>query len=186
MANGHLYDLKSDLLHNNALHFFSHLVVRKYIFFAHPSFVAHFQFGKKSRFKPKLPEPSMIANCKAVGHRPSAYSGLEKGCKITPKTKIDNFFEKISSLLGSHCLKHSFPRHSLIRGFFIQSCSAGAKNFTNYLFCHPQFSGIIQNIENSLCHFYPYLPMSISIKITNFALMAQRFSIYWITKLNCT
>ena len=36
----------------------------------------------------------------------------------------------------------------------IQSYSAGAKNFTNYVFCHPQFSvhpqfsGVIQNIEN--------------------------------------
>ena len=24
----------------------------------------------------------------------------------------------------------------------------GAKNFTNYVFCHPQFSGVIQNVEN--------------------------------------
>ena len=38
--------------------------------------------------------------------------------------------------------------HSLIRGVLIQSCSAGAKKFTNYVFCHPQFSGVIQNIEN--------------------------------------
>ena len=38
--------------------------------------------------------------------------------------------------------------HSLIRGVLIQSYSAGAKNFTNYVFCHPQFSGVIQNIEN--------------------------------------
>ena len=38
--------------------------------------------------------------------------------------------------------------HSLIRGVLMQSCSAGAKNFTNYVFCHPQFSGVIQNIEN--------------------------------------
>ena len=37
--------------------------------------------------------------------------------------------------------------HSLIRGVLIQSCSIGAKNFTNYVFCHPQFSGVIQNIE---------------------------------------
>ena len=37
--------------------------------------------------------------------------------------------------------------HSLIRGVLIQSCSAGAKKFTNYVFCHPQFSGVIQNIE---------------------------------------
>ena len=39
-------------------------------------------------------------------------------------------------------------QHSLIRGVLIQSCSAGAKHFTNYVFCHPQFSGDIQNIEN--------------------------------------
>ena len=38
--------------------------------------------------------------------------------------------------------------HSLIRGVLIQSWSAGAKNYTNYVFCHPQFSGVIQNIEN--------------------------------------
>ena len=38
--------------------------------------------------------------------------------------------------------------HSLMRGVLIQSCPAGAKNFTNYVFCHPQFSGVIQNIEN--------------------------------------
>ena len=38
--------------------------------------------------------------------------------------------------------------HSLIRGVLIESCSAGAKNFTNYVFCPVQFSGIIQNIEN--------------------------------------
>ena len=38
--------------------------------------------------------------------------------------------------------------HSLIRGVLIQSCSAGAENFTNYVFCHPQFNDVIQNIEN--------------------------------------
>ena len=38
--------------------------------------------------------------------------------------------------------------HSLIRQVLIQSCSTGAKNFTNYVFCHVQFSGVIQNIEN--------------------------------------
>ena len=36
-------------------------------------------------------------------------------------------------------------RHSLIRGVLIQSCSAGAKNFSNSVFCHPQFSGVIEN-----------------------------------------
>ena len=38
--------------------------------------------------------------------------------------------------------------YSLIRGVLIQSCPARPKNFTNYIFCHPQFSGVIQNIEN--------------------------------------
>ena len=43
--------------------------------------------------------------------------------------------------------------HSLIRGVRIQSCTTGAKKFTNYLFCHPQFSSVIQNIAQLLCHF---------------------------------
>ena len=85
--------------------------------------------------------------------------------------------------------------HSLIRGVLIQSCSAGAKIFTNYVFCHPQVSGFIQNIENryaikaklSKNQFLLY-------KIDYFdnnrhrqtgVKMAQRFSIFWITPLNC-
>ena len=48
-----------------------------------------------------------------------------------------------------------FGIHSLIREVLIQSCSAGAKNFTNYVFCHPQFSGVIQNIENR-CAIFPF------------------------------
>ena len=49
-------------------------------------------------------------------------------------------------LIGFIFQKHI--SHSLIRGVLIQSCSARAKNLTNYVFCHPQFSGVIQNIEN--------------------------------------
>ena len=49
---------------------------------------------------------------------------------------------------GQKSCKFLTMMHSLIRGVLIQSCSTGAKNFTNYVFCHPQFSGIIQNIEN--------------------------------------
>ena len=33
--------------------------------------------------------------------------------------------------------------HSLIRGVLIQSCPTRAKNFTNYVFCHVQFSGVV-------------------------------------------
>ena len=39
-------------------------------------------------------------------------------------------------------------QHSLIRGVLIQSCSTGAKNFTNYVFYHPQFSSVPKNIES--------------------------------------
>ena len=61
-------------------------------------------------------------------------------------------FEKMQrGSLGS-TVSYNFMKlcvnHSLIRGVLIQSCSAGAKNFTNYVFCHPQFNGVIQNIEN--------------------------------------
>ena len=38
--------------------------------------------------------------------------------------------------------------HSLIRGVLIQSCSAEAKNFTNYVFCHVQFNSPGQNSKN--------------------------------------
>ena len=69
------------------------------------------------------------------------------------------FFTKILFLCGrqeiywhcvicsTYCIIH-MQYHSLNRGVLIQSCSAGAKKFTNYVFCHPQFSGVIQNIEN--------------------------------------
>ena len=47
--------------------------------------------------------------------------------------------------------------HSLIRGVLIQSCSAGAKNFTIYIyvFCHPQFHGV---------NCYPYIENRCAIK----------------------
>ena len=59
-------------------------------------------------------------------------------------TGIDRFTPVCIPKLFSHLI----CVHSLIRGVLIQSCSAGAENFTNYVFCHPQFSGVIQNIEN--------------------------------------
>ena len=60
----------------------------------------------------------------------------------TLKSKKVQFWE-VASVVTTCLLEHS-----LIRGVLIQSCSAGAKKFTNYVFCHPQFSGVIQNIEN--------------------------------------
>ena len=47
--------------------------------------------------------------------------------------------------------------HSSIRVVLIQICSARAENFTNYLFCHPQFSGVIQNIENCCAILTPFV-----------------------------
>ena len=38
--------------------------------------------------------------------------------------------------------------HSLFRGVLIQSCSAGAKNFTKYAFFHVQFNGLVKNSQN--------------------------------------
>ena len=80
----------------------------------------------------------------------------------------------------------------MIRGVIIQSCPAGAKNFTNYVFCHVQFSSAIQNIENHCAifektdfllyktgYFDNNRHRQIGVK------MAQRFSIFWITLLNC-
>ena len=42
----------------------------------------------------------------------------------------------------------AFIHHSLVRGVPIQSCSAGAKNFTNYVFCHVQFNSPDQSSKN--------------------------------------
>ena len=57
-------------------------------------------------------------------------------------TELCSFLKCSLFLMGLEVL------HSLIRGVLIQSCFADAKNFTNYVFCHVQFSGVIQNIEN--------------------------------------
>ena len=43
---------------------------------------------------------------------------------------------------------NSIVQHSLIRGVLIQSCPAGAKNFTNYVFCHVQFNSPGQSSKN--------------------------------------
>ena len=103
--------------------------------------------------------------------------------------------KKIEELLPTQSCYYEQVCHSLIRGILIQSCSAGAKKLTNYVFCHPQFSGVIQNIENrcairakfwknwfllyKIGYFDNNRHRQIGVK------MAQRFSIFWITPLNC-
>ena len=47
---------------------------------------------------------------------------------------------------GNSLLQKSWGTiHSLIRGVLIQICSAGAKNFTKYVFFHIQFNGLVKN-----------------------------------------
>ena len=63
------------------------------------------------------------------------------------------------------------------------------------MFCHPQFSGIIQNIENHCAIKAKILKNQFLLyKIDYFdnnrhrqtgVKMAQQFSIFWITPLNC-
>ena len=95
-----------------------------------------------------------------------------------------------NELNSSQCI----AQHSLIRGVLIQSCSTGAKYFTNYVICHPQFRGVIQNNENrctirakfwkfdfwlyKIDYFYNNQHRQTGVK------MAQRFSIFWITPLH--
>ena len=77
---------------------------------------------------------------------------------IGPKSRWQYFQSFCLFLFGASAgmsvVSFAFPgyipnyRHSLFRGVLIQSWSAGTKKFTNYAFCHPQFSGVIQNIEN--------------------------------------
>ena len=43
---------------------------------------------------------------------------------------------------------HRHASHSLIRGVTMQRCSAGAKNFTKYVFFHVQFNGLVKNSQN--------------------------------------
>ena len=57
------------------------------------------------------------------------------------KIKIE-IFQKIQINIRATCVSQ------FDQGVLIQSCSAGAKKFTNYVFSHPQFSGVIHNIEN--------------------------------------
>ena len=63
---------------------------------------------------------------------------------LVPRVCIEKEYAHVitqASLCQSSCI----TIHSLIRGVLIQSCPAGAKFFTNYVFCHVQFSGVIQN-----------------------------------------
>ena len=102
-------------------------------------------------------------NCKKIGNcKCSIYSEIEMGYQVNVRhwDKSSLFYLKSSQVmtdrylldinemsLNSRTVVKLSPWHSLIREVLIQSCSAGAKNFTNYVFCHPQCSGVIQNIE---------------------------------------
>ena len=64
------------------------------------------------------------------------------------QTLVEKPIWQVKLLFFKHEIFICFDIHSLIRGVLIQCCSTGAKKFTNYVFCHPQFSGIIQNSKN--------------------------------------
>ena len=92
-----------------------------------------------------------VFNCVHTLHF-SVISKLNKGCSECSLflSKLSNaicFQKHIDAFVKGFFMKTA-NGHSLIRGVLIQSCSARAKNFTNYVFCHPQFSGVIQNLEN--------------------------------------
>ena len=119
-----------------------------------------------------------------------------------PSFTFDSIILSFCSAFGQLFIYHTIKEfgkcflnseHSLIRVVLIQSCPAGAENFTNYVLYHPQFSSVIQNIENRCA-----VPLELnfektyfySIKLANWhrqigVKMAQRFSIFWITPLNC-
>ena len=98
------------------------------------------------------PYVDLESNCKTED---PSFTECCIACKMGILTNPDDC-SRMVNLLPSQYSQNSFVKccygddepHSLIRGVLIQSCSAGAKNFTNYVFCHPQFSGVIQNIEN--------------------------------------
>ena len=64
----------------------------------------------------------------------------------TDQTDTDYLFSHLSH--WELWKKESFyiTHISLIRVVLMQSCAAGAKYFTNYVFCHPQSSGVISKI----------------------------------------
>ena len=63
---------------------------------------------------------------------------------------------------GSPFINLSKSIDSLIRGVLIQICSAGAKNFTNYVFCHPQCNSVVlSKILKIVVPFWPCLSMLI-------------------------
>ena len=56
---------------------------------------------------------------------------------VESKSKYANSLKKIK------CVEKIYSQFDLI-----QSCSAGARNFTKYVFFHVQFGGLVQNSQN--------------------------------------
>ena len=74
------------------------------------------------------------------------YANLGSGSRSAATSPVAGVASTHNLSLASFGGNINYFTHSLIRGVLIQSCSARAKNFTNYEFCHPQFSNVIQNI----------------------------------------
>ena len=75
------------------------------------------------------------------------WTGSSSGGGKPTKTGL-TVMELQKQLPNARIVSYFYIYHSVIRGVVIQSYSSGAKNFTIYVFCHPEFSGVIQNIEN--------------------------------------
>ena len=76
----------------------------------------------------------------------SSYSSVENNNSLVTSSEsvsakdlsIPKIDSAVTNLASTGKQKHiQWTGHSLIRGVLIQSCSAGAKNFTNDVFCHP-------------------------------------------------
>ena len=92
--------------------------------------------------------PPLSANGKFIGKSLKARRGGPGLCLSVGKLLRFDVLQscllyKLLTMKRVNCIYHR-----LIRVVRIQSCSAEAENFTNYVFCHPQFSGVIQSIEN--------------------------------------
>ena len=69
---------------------------------------------------------------------------VSSGNPIAPQKELGKKWTLLKKLEG-------YRDYSLIRGALIQSCylpELKITHFTNFVCCHPQFSSIIQNIEN--------------------------------------
>ena len=92
----------------------------------------------KNRVKWELVHPRTWCICLHLGTYLNLYMNIR-----SPFSQLE-----IATTTTFVCIISIGSAHSLIREVLIQSCSAGAKNFTNYAFCHVQFNSPGQSSKN--------------------------------------